>query len=153
MQLVPALASDEPMLAVYLRQLREDDPEEGVYDETRCLPAMRRLLADPRFGRVWMIDVNGETVGYVVLALGYSIEFGGVTAFVDELFVARGRRNRGIGTRTLKLITGEARRLGVAVLMLEVTRSNAAARHVYSRAGFSDREHHLMTLRLDDDAT
>ena len=40
------------------------------------------------------------------------------------------------------------RLLNVAVLALEVTRFNDVAKRVYSRAGFEDREHHLMTLRL-----
>jgi ribosomal protein S18 acetylase RimI-like enzyme len=143
-----ASEADETTLAAFMRQLREDDPEEGRFDEARCVPAMRRMLTDPSLGRAWLIEASGETAGYVVLTLGYSIEFGGVAAFVDELFVARGKRRQGIGTATLKLVEAEARALGVAVLLLEVTRSNEAAKHVYRKAGFSDREHHLMTIRL-----
>jgi GNAT superfamily N-acetyltransferase len=148
LKLRPATPVDLPDLTTFMRQLREDDPEEGPFDEPRCVPAMRRLLADPSLGRAWLIQAGGETAGYVVLTLGYSIEFGGVAAFVDELFVARRRRGQGIGTATLKLVESEARALGVAVLLLEVTRSNEAAKHVYRKAGFADREHHLMTLRL-----
>ncbi len=147
-RLVPAVPADEPTLAAFMRQLREDDPEEGPFDEPRCRASMKRLLAEPAFGRAWLIEDAGETAGYVVLTLGYSIEFGGILAFVDELFIARPHRRRGIGTRALKLVTTEAKSLGIAVLALEVTRSNVSAKRVYAKAGFVDREHHLMTQRL-----
>jgi GNAT superfamily N-acetyltransferase len=142
-----ATNDDLALLTVFMRQLREDDPEEGAFDEPSCVPAMRRLIADPSLGRAWVIEVEAQPAGYAVLTLGYSIEFGGVAAFVDELFVAREFRGRGVGTRTLKLVIDEARKLDVAILLLEVTGSNERARRLYREAGFADRGHHLMTLR------
>lgn len=143
-----ASAADEPALAAFMRQLREDDPDEGPYDESRCLPAILRLLGRPDFGKVWMIEVDGRTAGYVVLTLGFSVEFGGVAALVDELFVARGERGQGVGSEALRLTVAEARRMDIAVLALEVTRSNDAAKRVYRKTGFQDRDYHLMTLVL-----
>ena len=142
------MPADEPTLAVFMRQLREDDPEEGPFDEPRCRGAMQRMLADPRLGRAWLIEAGGEVAGYVVLTLGYSIEFGGIASYLDELFVARTHRGRGIGTKVLALMRAEAQALGVVMLALEVTRSNDTAKHVYRQAGFVDREHHLMTLKF-----
>jgi ribosomal protein S18 acetylase RimI-like enzyme len=121
------LEDDLALLTVFMRQLREDDPEEGAFDEARCVPAMRRLIADPK--------------------LGYSIEFGGVAAFVDELFVARTFRGRGVGTKALGRVIEEARALDVAILLLEVTASNERAKRLYRNVGFADRGHQLMTLR------
>jgi GNAT superfamily N-acetyltransferase len=142
-----AIESDLPLLTVFMQQLREDDPDEGAFDEPRCVPAMRRLIAEPSLGRAWLIEVGARPVGYVALTLSYSIEFGGVAAFVDELFVARGFRGRGVGTKTLKLVIDEARKFDVAILLLEVTQSNESAKRLYRRVGFADRGHHLMTLR------
>jgi GNAT superfamily N-acetyltransferase len=143
------LASEDDLhlLTVFMRQLREDDPEEGAFDEPHCVPAMRRLIADRSLGRAWVIEVDARPAGYAVLTLGYSIEFGGVAAFVDELFVGREFRARGIGTRTLELVIAEARKLDVAILLLEVTQSNDRAKRLYRKVGFADRGHHLMTLR------
>jgi GNAT superfamily N-acetyltransferase len=135
------------VLTVFMRQLREDDPEEGNFDEPRSVPAMRRLIADPSLGRAWLIEVDAQPAGYAVLTLGYSIEFGGVAAFVDEFFVSRRFRGRGVGTKTLELVSDEARKLDVAILLLEVTQSNERAKRLYHKAGFADRGHHLMTLR------
>jgi GNAT superfamily N-acetyltransferase len=147
-RLRPATEQDLPTLAVFMRQLREDDPEEGQFDEVRCVPAMRRLIAEPNLGRAWVIEVDDQPAGYAVLTLGYSVEFGGVAAFVDELYVTRSCRGKGVGSWTLRRMVDEAMAMGVAVLALEVTRSNDVAKRVYAKAGFADREHHLMTLRL-----
>lgn len=146
--LVPATPADEPALNVFMRELREDDPEEGPYHEALSRPAMAGLLADPAVGRAWMIRLGGETAGYVVLTLSYSVELGGRYAFVDELFVARGFRGRGVGGAVLELVAAEARAIGVQALSLEVTRSNAVAKRLYGRHGFVERGHELMTRRL-----
>jgi GNAT superfamily N-acetyltransferase len=132
-----------------MRQLREDDPEEGPYDEALSRPAMFELLSDRRFGHVWLLRLDDEPAGYVVQPLCYSVELGGRYAFVDELFVARDLRSRGVGGMALQLVAAEARALGVRALSLEVTRSNATARRLYSRNGFVARGHELMTRRLD----
>ena len=142
-----ATESDLPLLTSFMRQLRVDDPEEGEFDEPRCVPAMRRLIANPLLGRAWVVEVESQPAGYAVLTLGFSIEFGGIVAFVDELFVARGFRGHGIGTRTLQLVIEAARTLDVAILLLEVTQSNDLAKRLYRKVGFADRGHHLMTLR------
>ena len=147
-RLRPAGQADVELLSVLMRQLREDDPEEGAFDEPRCVPAMRRLIADPTLGRVWLIQAGGQDAGYAALTFSYSIEFGGVAAFVDELFVARECRGRAVGTKTLELIISEARQLDVVILLLEVTRSNESAKRLYRKVGFADRGYHLMTLRL-----
>lgn len=147
--LVSATADDRPVLAVFMRQLREDDPEEGPYDESLSFPAMSGLLADPSVGRVWLIRFGAEIAGYVVLTLCYSVELGGRYAFVDELFVAREFRGRGVGSTALQLVAAEAKAMGVRSLSLEVTRSNATARRLYARNGFVARGHELMTRRFD----
>src|SRR4051794_24129831 len=99
-----------------MRHLREDDPEEGVFDEPRCVPAMRRLIADPSLGRARLIEVDERPAGYAALPLGYSSGSGGAAAFVDELSAARQFRGRGVGTRTLELVIAEASKLDVAIL-------------------------------------
>ena len=40
-------------------------------------------------------------VGYLVLTLGYSLEYGGRDAFIDEVYIRSSYRGRGIGTAAL----------------------------------------------------
>tara|TARA_R110002096_G_scaffold15028_3_gene52905 strand:+ start:3775 stop:4254 length:480 start_codon:yes stop_codon:yes gene_type:complete len=111
--------------------------------------ALQQLLENAALGRIWLIEVSGETVGYVALCFGYTIEFAGRDGFVDEFFITEHHRGRGIGRQVLERIADEARRCSVKALHLEVARTNAAAARLYRSCGFVARErYHLMTQGL-----
>jgi ribosomal protein S18 acetylase RimI-like enzyme len=81
----------------------------------------------------------------VVLAFGYSLEYRGRDAFVDEIYIRASHRRRGIGTLTFAFLEQACRELGVRALHLEVEHHNTAARQFYRKLGFYDQERHLMT--------
>ncbi len=116
----------------------------------RAEVAFSELLADPGLGRVWLIEDSPGPVGYVVLTLGYSMEYGGRDAFVDDLFIRQGFRGKGSGTLALHSVRAACRDLGIRALHLEVGRENGAAQALYRRAGFKDTDRQLLTLRLAD---
>lgn len=112
--------------------------------------AIAPLLGDNPYGRIWMIVREGAPVGYLALCFGYSVEFGGRDAFVDEFFLIESARGHGLGRLALDAVRREASRLDVRVLHLEVARSNRRARRFYESLGFSARARfHLMSCRLD----
>jgi ribosomal protein S18 acetylase RimI-like enzyme len=100
-------------------------------------------------GHVWLIDEGGAPAGYAVMTLGYSLEFGGRDAFVDELYIRPAYRRRGLGRRAVEVVATYCRDTGVQALHLEVGRENEAAQALYRQAGFADRRHWLLTRRLD----
>jgi GNAT superfamily N-acetyltransferase len=55
----------------------------------------------------------GEPVGYLVVTLGYSLEYGGRDAFVDEVYIRSTHREKGIGTAALTFAEEQCRVLGV----------------------------------------
>jgi ribosomal protein S18 acetylase RimI-like enzyme len=111
--------------------------------------ALGALIEDERFGWAWVMEDPGP-VGYVVVTIGYSIEFGGRDAFVDELFVSAEARGRGLGTRALEIAAEACRAAGIVALHLEVDRGNTAAQRLYRRHGFVDHDRYLMTRRFSD---
>jgi ribosomal protein S18 acetylase RimI-like enzyme len=119
--------------------------ERYPFDRALNEQSMRRLIADANLGRLFMI---GEGDGYMVLTFGFSIEFGGRDAFVDELYVAPHARGRGLGTEALRVAESACAEAGVATLHLEVEHVNARARALYERHGYSAHERHLMSKRL-----
>jgi ribosomal protein S18 acetylase RimI-like enzyme len=122
----------------------------SMSDRRRRAAIAPLLEPESNLGAVYLIEDARTCVGYVALCFGYSIEFAGRDAFIDELFVVAAARGRGIGTRVLSLIGEEAVTHGVAALHLEVARDNERARRVYAAAGFEDRQRfHLMSWRLD----
>lgn len=111
-----------------------------VFDVLQAEAAIARLLAEPQWGCVWLIEAEGNPVGYLALCLGFSLEAGGNDAFVDELYVLPAYRGRGLGRRVLTSAVEEARRRGVRTLHLLVQDSNVHARALYGALGFKRRE-------------
>ena len=116
-------------------------------DETAARAALVRLLADDSLGRVWLIEDAGATVGYLVLCFGYSIEFHGRDAFIDEVFLLESHRGRGLGAAAIEAVMDECRDLGVEAVHLEAEHDNAPAIALYRKLGFRDHARYLMTRR------
>jgi GNAT superfamily N-acetyltransferase len=60
--------------------------------------AFAAILADERLGYVWLIEDETRIVGYVVVALRFGMEYGGLMACLDDLFVLPQSRNKGLST-------------------------------------------------------
>lgn len=114
----------------------------------RATAAFTALLTDNQLGKVWLIRSGAEDAGYIVVTLGYSMEYGGRDAFVDDLFIREPFRGTGLGTTALTEVRAYCGRLGVRAIHLEVGRDNDAAQSVYRQAGFVDSDRRLLTLRL-----
>jgi GNAT superfamily N-acetyltransferase len=110
--------------------------------------ALAGLLRDERRGRAWLIAAGGGTAGYLVVTLGWSLEYLGLDAFIDELYLVPAWRGRGVGRAAVRLAEAACRRLGVRALHLEVERRNRRARLFYRRAGFVDHDRFLMSRLL-----
>lgn len=123
--------------------------ERYPFDRRKARSALEPFLAEPTLGRAWVVKDGGLAVGYFVLTLGWSLEYGGRDAFVDELFVSPSHRGRGLGRRALDVIAEACRELGVSALHLEVEKDNPAA-ELYRRWGFEDHARRMMTRRLTE---
>jgi GNAT superfamily N-acetyltransferase len=110
------------------------------FDEEKARVALTTLLRDANLGRLWLILDADAPVGYVVIAFGYSLEWLGRDAFVDEFYLLQEYRGRGWGRKTMAFVEDAARTLNVKALHLEVVRQNKTALEVYRKLGFKDRE-------------
>src|SRR3712207_1345305 len=94
--------SDIDVIIPHARPLYEQD---GIpYDVPTIRAALAALIGDSSLGRAWLILADGQVTGYVLLTFGYSIEYGGRDAFVDELVVDASFRGRGLGTAALEFV-------------------------------------------------
>jgi ribosomal protein S18 acetylase RimI-like enzyme len=142
-----ATLNDLPMLIPFVRAYHEFEEIESTPQQLE--EALIPLLATEHAGRVWFINLDNKRVGYVALCFGYSIEFRGRDAFLDELFVKEAYRGRGIGKNVLRLLEREAKTLGIKALHLEVAHENNRAKHVYETFGFEARDRYtLMSKEL-----
>ncbi|HSH40519.1 MAG TPA: GNAT family N-acetyltransferase [Arenicellales bacterium] len=145
---------NENHLDALMPLVREYHAFEGVHmSETDRRRTVRGLLGDAALGSIWGIGAADAPIGYIALTWGYSIEFRGRDAFVDEFFISEPQRGRGLGTRVLAEVKARVAAMGIKALHLEVDRGNAAARRVYEKLGFEMRgRYSLMSLKLNPGA-
>lgn len=142
----PASMTDVPALVALMT---------AFYDEADYpLPAgpaaraFASLLADARLGGAWLAELAGEAVGHAVLTLCFSMEYGGLRGFVDDLYVSPAARGHGVGAALLGAVQDACVTRGVRALHVEVGPANETARRLYARAGYLDSGHLLLTLPL-----
>jgi ribosomal protein S18 acetylase RimI-like enzyme len=110
--------------------------------------SLQEIWADAHQGCLWLIEKDRTVVGYIYLAFYFSIEFGGKTAFIDELFILPEHRGQGIGSEIISLAEEQCRRLKLKALHLESERTNQRATALYLKLGFMDYDRRLLTKRF-----
>jgi ribosomal protein S18 acetylase RimI-like enzyme len=132
-----------------VEMMRDFNAHERIaFDEGQVRAVLSQLFANDSYGLPCLVLLNEEVAGYVVVTFGFSIEFRGRDAFIDELYVKDEFRGLGLGSAALRYAEGVCRTRGVRALHLEVERQNTRAQSVYRRAGFLDHDRYLLTKWL-----
>ena len=141
--------NDLDQVLTYVRAYHEF---EGIaHSAVNTASAIRPLLGINTLGRVWLIHLGSQSIGHIVICFGYSIEFCGRDAVVDEMFILPEHRGKGFGKAVLALVKSEAALLDVKALHLEVAHSNESAQSMYKSAGFVPREQFfVMSVPLEN---
>jgi GNAT superfamily N-acetyltransferase len=115
------------------------------FDEALRRKNLSSFIENTLLGRLWLITHEDYIVGYAVLAFGFSFEFKGRDAFIDELYIEESFRGKGIGGKTLDYILAQAKDLGINAIHLEVEKHNERGNLLYQKKGFKDHHRFLMT--------
>jgi GNAT superfamily N-acetyltransferase len=110
--------------------------------------AFEALLSTPDLGAIWLAELEDKPVGHAVLTVAFSMEFGGLRGFIDDLYVSPGARNRGIGAALLAAAREGALARGLRALCVETGLEDHPARSLYARAGYADSKHALLVQPL-----
>ena len=105
----------------------ENIPEENI---TR---SFLEFTGGTPFGDAFIFEENGSIVGYGVLAYTYSQEAGGKVVWLEEIYVCREHRGRGLGSEFIDFVLKE---IPAARYRLETEPENEAAARLYIRKGF-----------------
>jgi ribosomal protein S18 acetylase RimI-like enzyme len=110
--------------------------------------AVREVCDGHPLARGYLVRNGGSTAGYLVLTLGFGIEYGGAGVFLDDLYLTPESRGRGLGAAVMAAVDAEARRLGACAVHLVVAPGNERAQRLYRRSGFEGSDWRVMTKRL-----
>jgi len=146
LSLLDTKISDIDQLLVLIQDFYQHFDYPYIESEKRL--TLEDLFERPTAGRIYLIQKEQKIVGYVFLSFYFSIEFGGRTAFIDELFVLPGDRGQGIGSKVINLVEQKCLELNLKAIHLESERTNERATALYLKLGFVDYDRRLMTKKL-----
>lgn len=118
-------------------------------DRAWAAHAFGELLQNPSLGMVWLLEVDGAPAGHLVLAVRFAMEFGGVLAHIDDLFVKPELRRQGLARAGLRVLLEDCRRRGCRAVQVEVAPDNIAANALYRDFGLkpgTDERRHLTAV-------
>ena len=144
-----ASESDANVLLEFMRAYYAFDGH--AFEPQRAGMALAALLRDANLGCAWLILDGDRPVGYVVLCFGYSLEWLGRDAFIDELYLREEYRGHGWGRKTVMFVEEAARKAGIRTLHLEVVRKNAAALEAYRKLGFAEHDSRFLSKWIAHD--
>jgi len=142
-----ATAADAETLLALLREMQAADPWSEPFIENNVRANLLALLKNPSYGLAYLVWDSNRAVAYLVLCFDYSLEYRGIGAWIDELFVVASHRSQGIATQLLDLAEQACREHHARFLHLEVSHGNPAI-ELYRRRGFVDHHRYLMTKHL-----
>ena len=97
----------------------------------------------------YLFEFDGKPAGYAITAKSYSHEAGGITLWIDELFVLEEYRSKGIGSEFFSYLKATLDP-SVARVRLEVESDNHRAIRFYRRIGFTELEYNQMYVDKND---
>jgi len=133
-----ATESDDDVLVEQCRGLFQEDPGPFPADARNMRETLLTLRREPWRGRAVVLEVAQQVVGYALLIAYWSNELGGEVCAVDELYVTRALRGRGLGAALFEALErGDLWPTPFVAIALGVTPGNARARRLYERLGFA----------------
>lgn len=108
--------SDTEILVLFIQEFYEYDGHR--FDEAIVRSALTKMLNDNSLGRVWVIQQDNQAIGYIVLTFGYSLEFHGRDAFLDEIYIRESYRGQGVGLKSIQFVESVCPAFGINALHL-----------------------------------
>ena len=105
----------------------ENIPEKNITD------SFESFLAGTPYGDAFILEDDGQTVGYGVLAYTYSQEAGGKVVWIEEIYIKENFRGGGFGSRFIDYVLNN---IPAKRYRLETEPENEKAAALYRRKGF-----------------
>jgi GNAT superfamily N-acetyltransferase len=140
----------DSVVALFEAQLLEHGIVTGRDD---LKSAVQTVVAEPRYGFMLVASgVDGEPVGVAYASCLLSLEHGGISGWLEELFVLPQWRNLGIGSQLITAVVADARKLGWRAIDLEVESGHHRAISLYARHQFQPLSRTRYVRPLRDEA-
>ena len=106
------------------------------YKDDQLKSAIRQMLSDESLGFFLIARENNQSLGFAAISFAWTLEHGGKSAWLDELYVLPEHRDAGIGSAIIDRLFIEAKENGCLAIDLEVESDHRRAENLYVRKGF-----------------
>ncbi len=134
---------DQAEVRAMIHELNLEDPEGLPASDEKIQRTFEHLEKHPDQASIRVITVEGEIVGYSILINFWSNEYGGIILDIDELFIKKEFRGKGLATAFIEDLKSTGFN-GCVALSLGTYPGNEKARALYTRLGFKSPE--LMSM-------
>ncbi len=98
--------------------------------------AIREVLERSEVGLFLIAKQNNQVIGFAAISYAWTLEYGGKSAWLDELYVLPEYRSQGVGGLLLEKVITEVQIAGCRAIDLEVEEEHISAEWLYQRKGF-----------------
>lgn len=106
------------------------------------------MLSSDRYAVGYIIEKDGKTAGYALLAKTFSQEAGGMVVWAEELYIKPEFRSNGLGTEFFAYLE-DNRTDDIKRIRLEVELENEGAVKLYKRLGYDFLEYNQMIKEFE----
>lgn len=93
-------------------------------------------LENPEHITIFMIEEDGEVIGFANLMTIFSVWSEGYALVIDDLYIRDKKRGHGLGRKVMEEIEDYARRSGYRRLQFQAEETNPDAKAFYEKLGY-----------------
>lgn len=145
-KLVQATKNDIDLILNYMEAFYAID--DYPFEVAKSKANLEEFIANESLGLMFLVHNVSKSIGYLAMTFGYSFEYGGRDAFIDELFLVEEARGKGHGSQIMNLLEDQAKTHKVKAIHLEVEPHNVKGSRIYDKAGYASNDRTLMTKKM-----
>ena len=145
-QFKPSILADVETIVPMMQEFYAIDNYPINIDVSKAL--LQEFISNENLGQSWLILSDNEIVGYIILTFIFSFEYQGKIAFLDELYLTKKMRGKGVGTKAIEFIQSKSQKLSLKLIYLEVEQHNEKAQKLYLASSFELHNRKLMKYNI-----
>jgi len=129
-------AKDRDTYIVMSRQFYRSDAVLHDIPDAHFHKTFDVIIGGSPYADAYIFEVEQQVVGYALLSFTYSNEAGGLVLLIEEVYILPEYQKQGLGKEFLAFVEAHYRG-DVALIRLEVEKSNKVALQLYKKVGFT----------------